>query len=55
MSTAIHSLINRQLQLAQCAIAYLTAERDLYQRFGPTADRHLDDDDRRRLARLELA
>lgn len=43
---------NQSLARAQAAIAFLTAERDVFQRFGPTAYRHLDDDDRRRLARL---
>lgn len=48
----VRHLTNAKQQRASAAIAYLTAERDVFQRFGPFAARHLDDDDRRQLARL---
>jgi transposase InsO family protein len=47
-----HHLVDRKLKQATDTIAYLTAERDLFRLHGPHAERHLDDDDRRRLARL---
>lgn len=51
-SVTIQYLTTKKIDQAIAAIAYLTAERDLFHRFGAHADRHLDDDDRRRLARL---
>lgn len=48
----IHHVTSAKLQQERAAIAYLTAERDLFHLHGPHAERHLDDDDRRRMARL---
>jgi len=52
MPISIRQLTDRRLEKSRAIVAYLTAERDLFQRFGSHADRHLDDDDRRRMARL---
>lgn len=51
-SVTIQHLTTKKLDQAIAAIAYLTAERDLFRLHGTHADRHIDDDDRRRLARL---
>jgi hypothetical protein len=53
MTLTIRQLTDHKLlQAAADAIAYLTAERDLFRLHGSHAERHLNDDDRRRLARL---
>ena len=48
MTTTITDLRDTRLRISAAAIAYLTAERDLFCRWGTTAVRRLDDDDRRR-------
>lgn len=52
MPITITKLRDARSAISTAAIAYITAERDLFCRWGPTAVRHIDDDDRRRLARL---
>jgi putative transposase len=52
MPVTITDLRDTRTAISTAAIAYLTTERDLFSRWGPTAVRHIDDDDRRRLARL---
>lgn len=51
MKTIADARFQRELARAD----YLDAERNLFQRWGPTAGRHLTDDDRRLLAQLGKA
>jgi transposase len=53
-STALkfRHLTSQSLQRAKLTIAYVLLERDLFRTHGPTAIRHLTDNDRRQLARL---
>jgi hypothetical protein len=48
-------LTDRRYLREKARADYLDAERDLFLRWGATAVRHLDDDDRRQLARLGQA
>jgi hypothetical protein len=43
---------SKALERAKLTIAYTLLERDLFRAHGPTAVRHLTDDERRQLARL---
>lgn len=52
MSISVTDLRDHRLAISNATVAYVSAERDLFQRWGPTAVRHLYTDDRRRLARL---
>jgi transposase InsO family protein len=51
-SSGIRPFRDRRLAISAATIAYVSAERDLFRRWGPTAVRHLTVDDRRMLARL---
>lgn len=52
MSISVTDLRDHRLAISNATIAYVSAERDLFQHWGPSAVRHQDTDDRRRLARL---
>jgi putative transposase len=51
-SLSIRHLTSIHLDRAKMKLAYVLLERDLFQKYGPTATHHLTDDDRRQLARL---
>ncbi len=46
-------ITSKALERANLTIAYVLLERDLFRTHGSTAVRHLSDDERRQLARLE--
>jgi hypothetical protein len=46
-------ITSKALERAKLTTAYALLERDLFRAHGPTAVRHLTDDKRRQLARLE--
>jgi len=51
-SLSIRHLTSIHLDRAKMKLAYVLLERDLFQKYGPTAIQNLTDDDRRQLARL---